>query len=324
MSNPFNSIIELYTESVKKADAAGLSEVYKRATEVVFEGLKERFPFGLNIIDVEYLDGYFIFSRGTNSIVHFHIEETPGWKYGIWWSPVSKNTKEGEKDDKNTEYYTDRVHCSIFAQYEEEIDKFKPSASTVCEEFTIDFNYPAVNRLWTFAGDIEFIYKEPYLAFYREMHYTDFNREHVSRAKAKAYYERHFKEKKLMEETKALNDKEILDTLYEILKEDIDEGVCFIQDCGDCCTSRYEIIIKNTFGIEDGCYDIFDCFEDKAAKEMRKLWEKTIKNCGKRNKKIGHSWFIPCCDENAILLSADDYDKAFANEDIKKVYFTDN
>ena len=57
---------------------------------------------------------------------------------------------------------------------------------------------------------------------------------------------------------------------------------------------------------------------------MRKLWEKTIKNCEKRNKKIGHSWFRPCCDENAILLSADDYDKAFANENIKKVYFTDN
>ena len=138
-NNLFESIVELYTESVKKADVVGLSEVYKQATEIVFEGLKERFPFGLNITDVEYLDGYFIFGHGTNSVVHFHIEETPGWKYGIWWSPISKNTKEGEEDDENAEYYTDRVHCSIFAQYEEEIDKFKPSASMVCEEFTIDF-----------------------------------------------------------------------------------------------------------------------------------------------------------------------------------------
>ncbi len=312
-NNPFESIVDIYTTAVKEADAAGLSEVYKQATDMIFDALKKECGLDITIEDVEYLDGYFIFGKGTNSVVHFHIKETPGWKYGIWWEPI-------EKEDKD--YYTDRLHCKVFTQYEEEIDKFKPSASMVCEEFDIYFAHPTANRIWMFASDIKFIHDEPYLAFYREMHYTDFNREYVSRAKAKAYFERHFKEKKLMEETKVLNDKEILDTLYEILKEDIDDGGCFIQDRGANWSPRYEIIVKNTWEVEDGCYDIFNCFEDEAAKEMRKLWEKTIKNCEKRNKKIGHSWIRPCCDENAILLSADDYDKAFANENIKKVYFT--
>lgn len=313
MSNPFNSIIELYTESVKKADAAGLSEVYKQATEIVFEGLKERVPFGLNIIDVKYLDGYFIFGHGTNSVVHFHIEETPGWKYGIWWEPI---------EDEDTEKpYTDRVHCSIFAQYEEEIDKFKPSASMVCEEFIIDFKYPAVNRLWAFADDIEFIHKEPYLAFYREMHYTDFNKEHVSRTKAKAYFERHYKQKRLEEDTKALNDKEMLKTIYEILKEDIDEGTCFVVDRGDSWSPRYEIIVKNTFGIEDGCYRLWEFFEEPNTTKLKRLWDNTIAECKKRADKAKCCWWWSgCCHESADLLSADAYDNGF--ERFKKVDFT--
>ena len=320
-NNLFESIVELYTESVKKADVVGLSEVYKQATEIVFEGLKERFPFGLNITDVEYLDGYFIFGHGTNSVVHFHIEETPGWKYGIWWSPISKNTKEGEEDDENAEYYTDRVHCSIFAQYEEEIDKFKPSASMVCEEFTIDFKYPAVNRLWAFADDVEFIHKEPYLAFYREMHYTDFNKEYVSRAKAKAYFERHYKQKKLEEDTKALNDKEMLKAIYEMLKDEIDEGTCFVQDRGDCCSPRYEIIIKNTWGIEDGCYRLFDLYEEADATEAKKLWDTAIDTGKKRAKKAKCYWYWhSCCSDCIALISTEAYDNGFAR--FKKVDFT--
>ena len=311
-NNPFNSIMELYTESVKKADNAGLAEVYKQATEAVFNGLKESLKFDITMTDVKYLDGYFIFGRGTNSIVHFHINETPGWKYGIWWEPI--------EDADTKKPYTDRVHCSIFAQYEEEIDKFKPSASMVCEEFTIDFKHPTANRIWAFADDIKFIHDEPYLAFYREMHYSDFNKEHVSRAKAKSYFERHFKQKKLAEETKALNDKEMLKTVYEILKEDIDEGTCFIQDRGDSWSPRYEIIIKNTFGIENGCYRLWDFFEESAAAELKTLWDNTVAECKKRADKAKCYWsWSGCCHESVDLISADKYKEYF--ERAKKVDF---
>lgn len=318
-NNPFNSIVELYTESVEKADSLGLSEVYKQATQAVFDGLKERLPFDITISRVEYLDGYFIFGYGTNSVVHFYIDETPGWKYGLWWSPISKNT-EATEEDENTEYYTDRLSGELFVQYEEEIDKFKPSASMVAETFTLSLTAPASNLTWGFAEDIEFIHNEPYLAFYREMHYTDFNREYVSRAKAKAYFERHFKQKRLEEETKALNDKEMLKAIYEMLKEEIDEGSCFVQDRGDCCSPRYEIIVKNTFGIEDGCYRLFDLYEEADAFELRQLWDTTIDTCKKRAKKAKCCWYWHnCCSDCIALISADAYDNGFAH--FKKVDF---
>lgn len=75
-NNPFESIAEIYTEAVDKADGAGMSEVYKQATDRLFQELKNECG-GLTITNVEYLDGYFIFGRGTNSIVHFYISETP-------------------------------------------------------------------------------------------------------------------------------------------------------------------------------------------------------------------------------------------------------
>ena len=312
-NNPFESIVNIYEESVKEADSFGLSELYKQATDIVFNALKETPALDITITDIEYLDGYFIFGHGTNSVVHFHIKETPGWKYGIWWSPIEK--KEGTE-----EYYTNRVRCNIFTQYEDEIDKFKPSASMVEEEFIVNLEFPASNLVWSFARNIEFIRDEPYLAFYREMHYTDFNKEYVSRAKAKAYFERHYKHKKLEEETKALNDKEMLKTIYEILKEDIDEGTCFVVDHGDSWSPRYEIIVKNTFDIEDGCYRLWEFFEEPDTTKLKRLWDNTIAECKKRADKAKCCWWwSSCCHESADLLSADAYDNSF--ERFKKVDF---
>lgn len=310
-NNPFESIAEIYTEAVDKADGAGMSEVYKQATDRLFQELKNECG-GLTITDVEYLDGYFIFGRGTNSIVHFHISETPGWKYGIWWEPV---------EDKDTgKPYTDRVHCSIFAQYEEEIDKFKPSASMVCEELTLYFQYPSTSRLWAFADDIKFIRDEPYLAFYREMHYTDFNREYISREEARTYYELHMMERKLEAEVKEANDKDILSTICEILKEDLEAGICFIQDHSESWSPRYEIIVKN---LDDeganGCYDVLDLIEEESVERAQGLWTAATNRCKERNKSLGRSWFSPCCDLIALVLPAENYDQLYASSKIVKV-----
>lgn len=310
-NNPFESIAEIYTAAVCKADGAGLSEVYKQATELVFQELKNECG-DLNITDVEYLDGYFIFGRGTNSVIHFHISETPGWKYGIWWEPI---------EDENTgRPYTDMIHCSIFAQYEEEIDKFKPSASMVCEEFTLDFKYPSTSRLWAFADDIKFIRDEPYLAFYREMHYTDFNKQYVSREEARTYYELHMMERKLEAEVKEANDKDILSTICEILKEDLEAGICFIQDRSESWSPRYEIIVKN---ISDeganGCYDVLDLIEEEGVEWAQGLWTAATDRCKERNKSLGRSWFSPCCDLIALVLPAENYDQLYASSKIVKV-----
>lgn len=323
MSNPIKDMADFYEESVKKSDEAGLAEVYKQATDLVFNALKKELKdyrkFDITIEDIEYLDGYFIFGMGTNSVVHFHIKETPGWKYGIWWSPVSKQ----DSTEENPMYETDRLHCSIFTQYEEEIDKFKPSASMVTDKFDVYLDSTSTDFAWEFAQDIKFIHDEPYLAFYREMHYSDFNKEYVSRAKAKSYFERHFKQKRLEEETEALNNRELLKTIYTILKEDIDEGNCFVHDRGNNWSPRYEIVMKNTYDIEDGCYGIFDIMEDAYATEAQKLWDDTVKDCEKRAKKIGSYWYrSSCCHDSLILVSTENFNEWFKEAkivDVKKL-----
>lgn len=317
MSNPIKGIVDIYEEAVKKSDEAGLAEVYKQATDLVFNALKEELKnyrkLDITIKDVEYLDGYFIFGKGTNSVVHFHIKETPGWKYGIWWTPIEAN----DSTEENPTYETNRLCCHIFTQYEEEIDKFKPSASMVTDKFDVYLDNASTNFAWEFADDIEFIHKEPYLAFYREMHYTDFNREYVSRTKAKSYFERHFKQKKLEEETITLNNKDLLKTIYTILKDDIDAGTCFIHDRGDNWSPRYEIVMVNPFDIEDGRYELFDTLEDAYATEARKLWAETVKACEKRAKKAHSYWYSSsCCHDSVDLVSAEKFNEWFKDADI--------
>lgn len=93
----------------------------KKRTKKIFAKLKE---LGFHPTDIEYLNGYFIFEYGKDMVVHFHLKECKGWKFGIWWREVEK-----EAQKKNH-----RFNYDFFAQYEENIDKFKPSASVLVEE----------------------------------------------------------------------------------------------------------------------------------------------------------------------------------------------
>lgn len=88
---------------------------------------------GFHIIDLEFGDTYFIASGPKDSICHFHIKEIPKFKFAFW------NTSRFDKiedlmnndDDLWSDYH--RIHTKteliFFAQYERDIDKFKPSYS---------------------------------------------------------------------------------------------------------------------------------------------------------------------------------------------------
>ena len=76
------------------------------------------------IKDKRYGNGYFIFTFAGNSICHFHLEELPHWKFGIWLS-----------EDK-----TKKKTYQIFGQIEVLIDKFKPYASNLCFSDVKKFN----------------------------------------------------------------------------------------------------------------------------------------------------------------------------------------
>ena len=297
--NPLADIADFYKESVKKEDEKGFAETYKKATELLFDRLKEETKLDLHFEDVEYLDGYFIFGYGTNSVVHFHLKEAPGWLFGIWWSPVpTAETKDAEKK----EYFTNRLDCDFFFQFEKEIDKFKPSASTFCSSFTMHFDESCCYGLYNACDDLKFAVEEPYLAFYRDMHCADFNHEYVSREKAKRYWVSHWKKKEKRKQIDLINAKAMYEVFKYITKPMVETGDAYIRDRGACISPRYEVVIKNPqfengkFWVKkDGCYDLFEGYEDCEAD--KKLYEKTKKECAKRE---GYDFyfgnqFSDCC-----------------------------
>lgn len=313
--NPLEKMEQFYDECVEKEDKKGFADVYKQATESLFLQLKDALGkngIDIHFEDVEYLDGYFIFAYGTNSVVHFHIKEAPGWKFGIWWTPIkSKNKKGGYM----ATYRKDRLACEFFFQYEEEIDKFKPSASTYQHSFEFSLGVkrdkPDYLDWLNLYKDIEFLIKEPYLAFYKEMHYTNFNHEHVSRAKAKRYWDRHRKEKAEEKAANKENAKEMFEAVKKIVSEIAEEGKCFIVDYGTSIDPRYEIAVKNEgedgkpFG-EEGTYDIAEF--DWAGEKADAIWKKADKSCAKRSK---YAYLFNPFSRYCALLDPKRYDEAF-------------
>ena len=92
--NPFEALANMYDEMRERADAAGFSELFKEATDHIFTTLSsydimaeaygnDEKKYTFTPVDVNYGDGYFIFSHGTNSVITFHIKELPGWLFGI-------------------------------------------------------------------------------------------------------------------------------------------------------------------------------------------------------------------------------------------------
>lgn len=301
-----------------------LAAIYKEAAEVFFNSLAAEatsWSRTITIEDIEYLSGYFIFDFGENSVVHFHIKETPGWKYGIWFNLVGKNSVKC----KHVRYYKDRLECRVFAQYEEEINKFKPSRSTICE--TIPFSITKgkveiadMDKLMGLEGQVNFIHSEPYLAFYRDMHSVDFNQEHITRAKAKAYFEKYFKDKRALQAIRKQNDEEILTFYKDLLKDNVAAGNCFIWDREECCSPRYDIVIKNTWkaDLEPGYYGLEDLLDTWDEDKIR--LDAIVAECEKRADAID-MWYSENFHRSAYVVNSATYEEFLNNPEILKVNF---
>ena len=104
-------------DKIKVAEV--LKTISKNATQCILSNLQkcEKYSFnnedfkGFKVINVEFADGYY-----DNQFVEFEIEETPEWLYGIWWNGANE--------------YNQLLGC-FFAQYKENIDKFKPTHSNI-------------------------------------------------------------------------------------------------------------------------------------------------------------------------------------------------
>lgn len=283
-----DAIQKIYTDGVKSNDKKGFGDKFKLAMKTFEKAIKK--DIKVKFKDVKYLDGYFIFGTGTNSVVHFRLEETPGWLYGIWWSIPKKYYNKKEKKMLLPEY----VEGHFFAQYEKNIGKFKPSASTIQCEFSI---VPNDNHcsLYNVARNIEFIMKEPYLAFCRDNCFKDYNYEYLSRSEARRIYKRwHKKEYNYNKWNKILDDRFIA-FVKRLYRKEFESNDFCITDNGEDCYPRYDIAARASCfpNLEpQDSYCLFDESDTLGIKAKTK-WDKRVKKYKKIADRYNFVWYQP-------------------------------
>lgn len=247
-NNPLETIVDFYEEQVEKANEKGYSDFYKRFTEFylfdfVPSELKDE---GLTFtpIDLEYGDGYFIFGRGSNSVVSFRVAEAPGWLFGIWY-----RIEESVKEDKTVYSF----HYEVFAQYEQFIDKFKPSYSTLelhdfIYDVTPDYTFKHYSVIFNAANMFIFIIKEPALAFCRDQFNWDYNEEYHTREEAEEKMQKMLQREQLQVDFKKDAEGQLLDYIKQFWHDN--NRSVFIYDFGENVSPRYEL----AFLYSDDCF----------------------------------------------------------------------
>lgn len=221
-----------------------VSEKLLELTHQLFEHLKSQ---NYTIATEEYGDGYFIFDYGPNTVVHFRLKETPGWLYGVWWR-VSVN-KEGIVS----------IVGEFFAQYEEEIDKFKPSASYYgCDMLSL---VAADGSICLEEGKvisiIDFIRNHPYRAWNGHINFND----EISGIRAWLNYQkrqRHLRKGKRLEKNLYKDLCKFAKIASKLLKY---TNNITVEDYGEGIYPRYffQLIVTPDEGFkEKGCYELWE------------------------------------------------------------------
>ena len=135
--------------------------------EVIFAKIRE---LGYEPYDVKYGNGYFIFDYGEDSVIHFRLKRVwKHWKFGMW---VSSEVLDTPKDE-----WKDRSLVKVFAQYDTQIDKFKPSRSNLCVSFSphqwngSDFKEPF--WFWELKTMLGMMKKHPFICYSMDEAYFD-------------------------------------------------------------------------------------------------------------------------------------------------------
>lgn len=118
----------------------------REIAELVFEIIRS---YGFKPYDIQYGNGYFIFDRGVDSVVHFRVKGvSKHWKFGMW---VNAEYLDEEERKRILKEYPDEEKnfkvLQLFAQYDTCIDKFKPSCSELLiEEKYSDWHWVVENK----------------------------------------------------------------------------------------------------------------------------------------------------------------------------------
>ena len=127
----------------------------REAAEKVFNYIRKN---KFKPINIKYGNGYFIFDKGEDGVVHFNIKGLHGWKFAMWI-----NTNEEELKNENGKDYP---AIQFFCQHKLNIDKFKPSRSFFLEEYTLkDINSDGDWIFMDIRDMLQMIKRHPFIAF---------------------------------------------------------------------------------------------------------------------------------------------------------------
>lgn len=241
-----------YLEMVKEADKAGFSRLYRELANAFFEELKKA---GFSLFDIESGDGHFIIATGTDSVWQFRMKETPGWLYGLWL--------DFDHDDDR------RLRLSFFGQYEDTIDKFRPSSSAYGAEMTYgEYGLEGVDKA---IEEARFIEEHPYKAFSEDNCWEeDWGwKEDMTDAEAEEYYKAYLAEKEGGEAALRYCDEEMEKFVEYCLQDPLLRDSEFRDRCPIWPASeyRYRFVIKAKEGWEPGLWEIADDDDDNLIKK---------------------------------------------------------
>lgn len=292
-TNPFDAIIDIYNKGVAEADKLGFADKFKESAERFFRVVAADFIDDSQTVtfeDIDYRDGYFLIGFGTNSIVHFHIKECPGWLFAIWWKMPETEAKD-----------TNVIEGTFFTQYEETLDKFKPSRSEFKSEIGIYFDEPDEEFSVSCYGAMEiinFIIKEPYLAFCRDYNSWDYNTEFHTREEAKAEYDKYvtWRDNKIKYST--MYDQKIVDFVREHVMTQFKGAILY--DEGENCSPRYQILapysLNKDLVDEPGDYGWFDD-EDEDGKRITAEFDALCEEADKCSDEYSYMWYSPVSND---------------------------
>lgn len=104
----------------------------KEIVDLVFDKIQ---ALGFKPYDITHPDGYFLFESEKDSVTHFRLKGKGMWKhwlFGLWVNAEYMTEEEFAKTKErhnNGVYKKDPTVIQLFAQYDTNIDKFKPSRS---------------------------------------------------------------------------------------------------------------------------------------------------------------------------------------------------
>lgn len=231
--NKFRSIFAVREKFTKKANRKGYADLLKTITETIVNRLgtlDEEYDFrdhAYHVTDVNYSDGYYVFGTGDNTVVSFHVKETPDWLYGIWWK-IPEVTR---KEKRSGSFF---VEGQLFAQYEKTIDKFKPSRSNICLPIKVKIfdGSIAADILDTceIYETINFIHTEPELAFCRDYYFWDLNTTYHTREEAQERYEAYLVQQEKLDNYRKICDQKLYNCVHRLFAEQLKSGNAKLMD----------------------------------------------------------------------------------------------